>query len=110
METKTPPPSPVVKYTPAVFRRLSDRDRKQIEEGMRSILANVLPGDERNWADYWAREYLRALEDTRPTEAQPLSPMICGCAQGAHEERRLKDAAMMDVMSGRRCNLGWPIR
>lgn len=109
-DTKSP-----VKYTPPLFSRMSDEQRKQLGISMSVVLALHRPGDSRphdgNWATYWAKEFLRALEETKPINMPQLSPMICGCAQGAHEERQntgVVSIAQHNAMTF--CRLGWPIK
>ena len=100
-----------VKYTPPLFKRLSEQQRAELDRSMRAVIDLHHPGDSRphesNWAVYWAKEFLRALDETKATSTLPLEPMICGCAQGSHEERR----NTVEYQKGapvQLCKLGWP--
>lgn len=111
MSTEAKPPA--VQFTPALFKRMSKESRFRLSAAMNDVIAHHRPGEDapydKNWATYWAREFLRALDETEVRETAPLSPMICGCAQGKHEEKRNPDTTMVRDNLGDICRLGWKL-
>lgn len=96
---------PAVKSTPELFSKMGAESRIRLAAAMKDVIAYDPEGT--NWAVYWAKQFIRALDDTgwKPA-ALPLEPMICGCAQGTHEERR--NTLGPGPYDAKLCKLGWP--